>query len=90
MKKMMTVVLVVAFVGLFCFASWFETHYTRQDCVVVSYVEDVVTVEDTCGYTWDFIGDGYEVGDVVDLKMYTNHTDSTIYDDVIEDVKRVD
>ena len=53
-------------------------------------MEDVVTVEDTCGYTWDFIGDGYEVGDVVDLKMYTNHTDSTIYDDVIEDVKRVD
>lgn len=90
MKKMMTVVLVVMMVGMLSFASWFETHYTRHDCEVVSYVKDVVTVEDTCGYTWDFIGDGYEVGDVVDLKMYTNHTDSTIYDDVIEDVKRVD
>ena len=89
MKRVLTVVMVVVMVGLFCFASWYETHYTRQDCTVVEYTEDLVTVVDKCGYLWDFRAEGLEIGDVVDLKMYTNHTDNTIFDDEITDYKLV-
>ena len=89
MRRLGMLVMAIVMVGLFCFASWFEVHYTREDCTVVGYVEDVVTVEDTCGYTWEFKADGLEVGDVVDLKMYTNHTDNTIFDDEITDYKLV-
>ena len=85
--KVKLILMLVVFIIMFVFASWIDTHYTRQDCEVVGYVEDVVTVEDSCGYQWKFIGEGYEVGDTVDLKMYTNHTDGYIYDDEIIEVK---
>lgn len=85
--KVKLVVMLVVFVVMFVFASWIDTHYTRHDCEVIGYVEDVVTVEDSCGYQWQFIGEGYEVGDTVSLKMYTNHTDNYIYDDEIIEVK---
>jgi hypothetical protein len=89
MKRLGMAAMVIVMIAMIGFASWFEVHYTREDCTVVGYVEDVVTVEDTCGYTWEFKADGLEVGDVVDLKMYTNHTDSTIFDDEITDYKLV-
>ena len=89
MKRLGMVVMAILMVGMFCFASWFEVHYTREDCTVVSYTEDLVTVEDKCGYTWDFYADGLEVGDVVKLRMYTNHTDSNIFDDEVESYKLV-
>lgn len=85
--KVKLILMLVVFIIMFVFASWVDTHYTRHDCEVVGYVEDVVTVEDSCGYQWKFIGEGYEVGDTVDLKMYTNHTDGYIYDDEIIEVK---
>ena len=85
--KVKLIAFLIAFVIMFVFASWIDTHYTRKDCVVVGYVEDVVTVEDSCGYEWQYIGEGYEIGDVVDLVMYTNHTDNYIYDDEIVEVK---
>lgn len=86
-EKVKLVVMLVVFIVMFVFASWIDTHYTRHDCEVIGYTEDVVTVEDSCGYQWQFIGEGYEVGDTVDLKMYTNHTDNYIYDDEIIEVK---
>lgn len=85
--KVRLVVMLVVFIIMFVFASWIDTHYTRHDCEVIGYVEDVVTVEDSCGYQWQFIGEDYEVGDTVDLKMHTSHTDNYIYDDEVIEVK---
>ena len=85
--KVKLVLMLVVFIIMFVFASWIDTHYTRQDCKVVGYVEDVVTVEDSCGYQWQFIGEGYEVGDTVDLKMFNNRTHNYVYDDEIIEVK---
>ena len=88
MKKTMLIILsaVIAF-GMLTVANWVEVHYTRHDCTVVSYVEDVVVVEDKTGNEWEFIAEGLEIGDKVDLKMHTNFTDDYIYDDIVEGCK---
>ena len=88
MKKVVLIILsaVIAF-GMMTVINWVETHYTRHDCTVVSYVEDVVMVEDKTGNKWEIIAEGLEVGDKVDLKMHTNFTDNYIYDDIVEDYK---
>ena len=90
MKKTMLIILsaVIAFeVGVLTAANWAEVHYTRHDCTVVSYVEDVVVVEDKTGNEWEIIAEGLEIGDKVDLKMHTNFTDDYIYDDIVEGYK---
>ena len=58
MKKTMLIILsaVIAF-GMLTAANWVEVHYTRHDCTVVSYVEDVVVVEDKTNFTDDYIYD---------------------------------
>jgi hypothetical protein len=43
-------------------------------------------IEDGCGFTWYYEGEGYEVGTVVDLKMYDNITSAYIDDDIIKEV----
>lgn len=84
MKKMVIViVLMLVVVG----ANFVDTHYTRENCEVVSYIEDVVVVEDQHEHYWSFKGEGYEVGEFVDLKMNTNGTDSYIVDDIVEKVE---
>lgn len=66
-----------------------ECHYTRKDCVVVEVEQRLVTVEDRQGHQWCYYMDSEDytdvpsVGTVVDVHMYTNHTDSYIYDDEI-------
>lgn len=90
MKKTMLIILsaVIAFeVGVLTTANWAEVHYTRHDCTVVSYVEDVVVVEDKTGNEWEIIAEGLEIGDKVDLEMHTNFTDNCIYDDIVEGYK---
>lgn len=87
MKKVLTVVLIV---GLFCVAGYVECNYTRQDCVVVEATETGAIFVDKCGFTWYVECEGYQVGDVADLKMYNNHTDNCITDDEVRDLVRVD
>ena len=55
----------------------YEHHYTRKAEVV----------EDNCGYLWEFYGNDYEVGQQVKMKMFTNYTHDTIFDDEIEKVE---
>ena len=87
MKKLGIIAITVAMVTIIGFISWFEVHYTKENCTVIDCVEDAVIIEDTCGYIWEFEADGLEVGDVIDLKMYTNCTNSTIFDDEITDYR---
>ena len=67
------------------FCGYIETHYTRQ-ATVIEVNGDVITVEDNCGYLWDFEGDCFTVGDNVSMKMYNNATDNIIKDDEIINV----
>lgn len=87
-ELMMQLVVLVVFMGIICGCAYVESHYTRKDCTVVETQGYVVTVEDRCGYTWDYEveGEAPSVGTVVDIHMFTNNTDSYIYDDVVVDV----
>ena len=64
----------------------YEHHYTR-DAEVIEVDDDLIVVEDNCGYLWEFYGNGYEVGQQVKMKMFTNYTHDTIFDDEIEKVE---
>ena len=75
-----------AFILLPGIAGYFEHHYTRQ-AEVIEVCDDIVLVEDTCGFEWEFYGDGFEVGQKVEMKMHTNFTHNTIFDDKIEKVE---
>lgn len=62
-------------------------YYTRKNCEVVKVNGYCVTVEDDMGRWWDFEGEGFEVGDIVDVEMFDGLT-SGIKDDQIVDVKK--
>ena len=62
-------------------------YYTRKDCEVVKVDGYTVSVEDNMGRWWKFEGEGFEVGDIVDVEMFDNLTDG-IKDDQIVDVKK--
>ena len=83
MKKILTAILVV---GALCGANYYEHNYTRENCQVIQTGDGIVTVEDSCGLTWDFKGNGFRVGDIVDLKMHDSNTSAYAYDDVVKSV----
>ena len=65
-----------------------ESHY-KITAEVVKVENGSVFYEDVTGNIWEEKTDGYEVGDMVKIKFYNNHTDSTREDDVIEKVKKL-
>lgn len=67
-------------------AGGIEHNYVRKDCVVIWEGDGIVRVEDKCGYIWEFEGEGYTVGVHLDLKMHTNFTHETIFDDRVTGV----
>lgn len=72
-----------------CITDYIETHYTREECEVVNIENNTIWVVDKTDNLWMFdVEDNlFEVGDIVDLQMHTNHTDSNIFDDIILKVK---
>lgn len=83
LKKVVVVVLLcLGFYG----ACWYQTHYTR-DCIVIEVTDDYVMVKDKQHNYWKFVGDGFEIGQVVRLTFYNNHTDTDLIDDEIVDVE---
>lgn len=87
-KSIFDVTLMIAILlGAMGICDYVETRYTRKECVVVDVQGTCVEVEDKSGYLWCYDVDDEEdapiVGTLVDVKMYTNHTDSNIYDDII-------
>ena len=61
-------------------------YYARKNCEVIKVDGYIVTVEDNMGRWWDFEGEGFMVGDRVDVKMWDGLTDS-IKDDQIVGIK---
>ena len=84
-KQLILVGLLILVLLIFC--SYVESFYTRKGTVKYT-IDDLVVVEDECGYEWEFYGDGYIQGDEVLMLMDNNHTDLIIEDDVITHVKR--
>lgn len=61
-------------------------YYTRENCEVVKVDGYTVSVEDDMGRWWKFEGEGFEVGDRVDVEMFDGLT-SGIKDDQIVGIK---
>ena len=80
MKRILTLLVLISLVGV---AGYIEHNYTRDYCVAVEVTDTGVIFEDQCGYTWYWEEEGFEIGDVVDLKMYDNCSSAYIDDDVI-------
>ena len=81
-KKIAIILLVIIVIGLI---GTIDTTYTRDVKVVdVDCVE--IVVEDSQGYQWSFIGEGYEIDQEIQVVMNDNHS-STIFDDTIIKVK---
>lgn len=81
------ILIVVAFILLFIFCSYIESHYSRSAEVTYRNENTVIAI-DNVGYEWEFTVDDedtLQVGNKIKLKMYTNYTDSDIFDDVVLD-----
>lgn len=86
--KILTILIGLGCFALFIVGSYYEHNYKRKDCEVVEIDYETVTVEDSCGYLWEFQGVGYSIGDKVDLQMNDNCT-SSIKDDIIISVNKI-
>ena len=80
MKKIVSAIAVIAILVSVCYVN---AYYTRPNCKVIEVSGEVITVEDRGGNIWEFYGEGYCVGDRVNLKMYTNCTAEFTDDEVI-------
>lgn len=85
-RTIITVLTIIILLTLTAKACYLQNHYTKEG-VVVAIENEIVVVEDKIGYEWAFEGEGYKKGDKVRLLMFTNNTDNTIEDDIIEEVK---
>lgn len=84
------VLVLVFLVGCFAVAGKIETHYERKHCVVVDVEDGIATIEDACGYVWEWETEGETLrkGETITLKMFNNHTDNVIKDDEIVKIVR--
>ena len=82
-----TILFMVILFGGAGIAGSIEHNYMREDCVVIWKGNGIVRIEDKCGYIWEFEGEGYTVGTHLDVKMHTNFTHDTIFDDRITGVR---
>jgi hypothetical protein len=88
MKNIIIITLLLAaFIGVIGCVGTAESTYVRKGCEVVQVKGDEITVEDGAGYLWVFSGKGYAIGTHVDLVMNTNHTDGTVTDDYVMEVR---
>ena len=95
MKRMREIMLgltaIAMLIATLMICNYIEHHYTREQCEVLAVEGTLVEVEDRAGYTWKFYTEEeneIRVGEVVDVKMYTNLTHEDIFDDEVVDWER--
>ena len=89
MKKVKSILAVIVLVGVFCGASYLDSHYTRKNCEVMNVENGIVTFMDSTEHYWEWEieeNEYFEIGDFVNLKMHTNNSKSYIYDDEILEI----
>ena len=87
-ETMLVVMVMAVFFTMMAICNHIEHHYTREQCEVLAVEGTFVEVEDRVGYTWTFYTEEdneLRVGEVVDIKMYTNLTHEDIFDDEVVD-----
>lgn len=87
-KYLKYVLATIAIIVLFLIVGrigWYETHTIRIGSIK-EVIKDTILFEDAEGYDWIFIGEGYQVNDIVEVTFW-NSTTKAIEDDEIERVK---
>ena len=86
---------VLAVLGLFvllffgCYGvNYYETHYT-MNAIVIGVEDNKILIEDDTNNLWEFIGDNYQLNDIVSVTFYTNYTDNTREDDEVTKVRTI-
>lgn len=91
MKKILIVTL---FIIMFLGCCYVEHNYTRDNCTVIEATEQGCLIECQCAefWFWEYepTGTRFQIGDIVDLKMYDNCTSAYIQDDIIKSVRKVE
>lgn len=65
---------------------WISNHIYGRLAIVtdLDFDEDLVSVKDWCGLVWQFYGiEDWNIGDFVNLILYDNLTEDSIFDDLI-------
>ena len=82
-----TLVLLTTIIMTIIITSYIESHYTRE-AVVQSVEDNTVVFVDNMGYTWEAADvENITKGQTVELKMFTNHTNDIIHDDIVTSIK---
>lgn len=84
--QMICCLLVVLMIG--CCLSFNFLCYPKTAFIIdIDSIHDLVTIEDSSGFLWDFTGvEDYEINDVVSIIMFNNFSKS-IFDDEIVSIK---
>lgn len=89
MKKVSVIILgFVITLLVFGRIGYHETHYNKLG-IVSETKGEIVSIKDSDGYTWDFFGDNFNIGDTVEIEFWNNKTDLNIYDDEITKVTKI-
>ena len=86
MKNLIAIILLTT---SFCGVSHYEHNYTRDNCRIIQINDGMATIEDSCGFVWDWdieAEDLLKIGDNVSLKMHDSFTSGTVEDDIIKEV----
>ena len=95
MKKIITIItatiLAIALIAIACTACGAmhkANAYTRTtEGTVIAVNNDVVTVKTTDGNVWEFEGEGFEVGQTVEVVFSNNGSPDCVKDDIIQWVR---
>lgn len=87
-RRVRTIVIIIVMIMMYVFVSYINTHYTREATVIHTANNYYAVAVDNNGNEWEFCADNICVGQEIEMKMYTNHTD-TIYDDEVVGIKIV-
>lgn len=81
------VIMLLVIITTVMITSHIESHYTRE-AIVQSVEDNTVVFVDNMGYTWEASEiENITEGQIVELKMFTNHTNDIINDDIIKSIK---
>lgn len=80
------VLLSIFFIILPGLAGMIESHYSNT-AIVTEINADEILIEDTTGNIWGFFGEGYIVGDKVNVVWNDKHTETREDDEIIKVIK---
>lgn len=81
------VIMLLVIITTVIITSHIESHYTKE-AIVQSVEDNIVVFVDNMGYTWEASEiENITEGQIVELKMFTNHTNDIINDDIIKSIK---